>query len=80
MIDFGLTKRYRKRKDGQHIPFDENKPLTGTVRYLGLNAHRGYELSRRDDLEAVGNMILYFYLGRLPWQDVPQEIPFNERI
>ena len=47
--------------------------MIGTARFASVNAHLGYELSRRDDLEALGYMMLYFYLGRLPWQDVQSD-------
>ena len=42
-IDFGLAKRYKDPKTGQHIVFKENKGMTGTARYASLNVHLGYE-------------------------------------
>jgi len=42
-IDFGLAKRYKDPKTGQHIAFKENKGMTGTARYASLNVHLGYE-------------------------------------
>jgi len=42
LIDFGLAKRFLG-KDGKHIPYKENKSLTGTARYASINTHTGIE-------------------------------------
>ena len=44
-----------------------NKGMVGTARYTSINSHVGLEQSRRDDLEAVGYVLLYLHLGQLPW-------------
>jgi serine/threonine protein kinase len=67
LIDFGLSKRYFDMSQSKHISMRQNLNMTGTARYASVNAHKGKEQSRRDDLEAIGHMLLYFLRGALPW-------------
>ena len=68
IIDFGLSKKYRSSRTLQHIRYCENKKLTGTARYASIHALKGCEQGRRDDVEAVGYVLMYFLRGSLPWQ------------
>lgn len=82
IIDFGLSQKYRDSNTHSHITFKENRPLVGTARYMSLNNHLGIEASRRDDLESLGYMLIYFMNGSLPWQgiDSPNKQEKYERI
>ena len=60
LIDFGLSKKYRSSKTNKHIRFGFTGKLTGTVRFASANALRGGEQSRRDDIESIGYMLVYF--------------------
>ena len=67
LVDFGLSKKYID----SHYRNDKN--LVGSLRYASIRNHKGIEQSRRDDLESLGYMIIYFINGCLPWQNVQKK-------
>jgi serine/threonine protein kinase len=72
LIDFGLCKPYLD-KNGEHNNLKKTTSLIGSKNYASINAHECNELSRRDDLESLCYMLLYFYYGFLPWSDIFDE-------
>ena len=73
LIDFGLAKCFRDPVNGSHIPYKSNKHFTGTPRYASITNHEGIEQSRRDDLEGLAYVLIYFAKGSLPWQGAPEQ-------
>ena len=67
MIDFGLASFVVDPKTGAHVPLLKKKSLSGTIRYISLNGHKGYTMSRRADLISLGYIIIRFIKGSLPW-------------
>ena len=80
LIDFGLSTKYRSSISGRHIKFGITGKLTGTTKYSSANTIRGGEQSRKDDLESVAYMIIFFMKGELPWQNVKSNAEENKYI
>lgn len=71
IIDFGLAKQYRDPRTHIHTKYQTGLSPIGTARYSSINAQSGFELSRRDDIESLTYILIYFLRGSLPWQNIP---------
>lgn len=67
VIDFGIARQFRSSSTGAHVPFRQAHTLTGTPAFTSINSHLGAELGRRDDLESLAYMLIFFLHGSLPW-------------
>ena len=47
LCDFGISKLYFDK--GRHTDYKVGKPFIGTVRFASEAAHKGFEVSRKDD-------------------------------
>lgn len=56
-----------------HIPMKKGNQMIGTLRYASISNHKGWEQSRRDDLESISYVLAYFLVGNLPWQSIQAE-------
>ena len=68
IIDFGLSKEFRHPDTYLHIPYNGSQGLVGTATFASIQSHLGFELGRRDDLESLAYILIYFLRGSLPWQ------------
>ncbi|KAI5190335.1 casein kinase 1 [Nematocida sp. AWRm77] len=68
VLDFGLSCMYMTHTYN-HVPMETGKKLVGTLRYVSVHTHQGLNQSRRDDLESLAYMLIYFMRGKLPWQN-----------
>ncbi|KAK1812543.1 casein kinase I [Friedmanniomyces endolithicus] len=69
VTDFGLADEYtisRVKAEEEEIP--PRSHLVGTARFASIRGHQGQAQSPMDDLESLGYMMVFFVLGRLPWQ------------
>ena len=70
LIDFGLSCSYYEHGlSTKHYKFKTGLNFVGTLRYACLNSHKGIRQGRRDDLESMIYILIYFLKGKLPWQD-----------
>jgi serine/threonine protein kinase len=65
IIDFGISKPYILNNN--HIPYQYKNKFVGNLNFASINTHNLYEQSRRDDLESLAYMLVYFYFGELEW-------------
>ena len=69
IIDFGFSQKYRSSRTGKHIAFSKNKKFYGTFNFSSINSMKGIKMTRRDDLESIGYMLIYLVNGDLPWSN-----------
>ena len=69
LIDFGNAKKFRSSKTGKHIMYMKSKFIKGSLLFLSMNIFRGIETTRKDELESLGLVIIYLFLGSLPWSN-----------
>ena len=77
--NFELAQLYRSSCSGKHIQFYQLNKFFGTIRYASINALKGNQQSRRDDLISIGNMLIYLFTEELPWKNFNSEYIHNRK-
>lgn len=67
VVDFGIAREYWNSETQTYMPFRQGRRLTGTPAFASINNHLGVVPGRRDDLESLVYMLIYFICGSLPW-------------
>ena len=67
LIDFGNAKKFRSSKTGKHIIYRKSKLIKGALLFLSMNVFKGIETTRKDELESLGLVIIFLFMGSLPW-------------
>jgi serine/threonine protein kinase len=73
LVDFGLSKRFRD------APCRTGVPRVGSLRWMSKNTHKAIESSFSDDIYSIGYMIIYLFVGNLPWKGVIQNMTMDEK-
>ena len=71
--NFYLCEKFRSDTTRKHAELTMANKIVGTERYGSVNALKGWRQGRKDDLESLCYMLIYFFLGKLPWQDIKAE-------
>jgi serine/threonine protein kinase len=69
-IDYSLAKFYIDKNTNEHIEFKDNENEIGNVDFASVWSLLGNRQSRRDDLESIFYLLIYFLRGKLPWEDI----------
>jgi len=72
LIDFGICKRYTS-DNGEHMKMNKIKKMIGSLNYCSINSHLLNELSRRDDLEMLGYVLINIISGNLLWKTLSSD-------
>ena len=78
LVDFGLSKQYRDR-NGKHLPYKTGLMRVGSLRYMSKYTHQGIEASCRDDLYSLIYVLIYLYVGDLPWKGVIKDLTLDQK-
>ena len=59
LIDFGFSHKYKSSRTGKHLAQKNKHFIFGNLRFKSISSNKGYEESRRDDLESLGYTIIF---------------------